>query len=466
MLKNNLDFKHIDKIIKKGLKNLDYYRVLGIIGESEEPLTSIQILQKYRTKYKHESKNKNHIYEILKELSPTGNDIRGTLLFIWEDLKNLALSQLEEKCHNILQKINQSFDFQIDNHLEENYIVLMDGDSLNLSNKWIIIMLNDKNSKIYNPYFHESILIISYDKLSDKSKIWFYPILPIKKKGKIYVYSKSSTSVQRRQFLNLTYGKQITFIYNPGQKSENNENDNFPKEHKLLEELCVISDSSSFEPQIYLQEWLSKLLTNSKVKNLTKKEKFANKQDYMKIYREKSNELDRLIGDREYFKYGLNFKGLLLFLILYGSIEKDRTDELLFNQVLSNPSLLRIAPFLKNLNEFEKAGFKGKELVVTIAEELKNQLYLAGTSGTILFERAIERYLKEFHEYFKEYEIYFRSQSLKKSVNPDELEEFDKLLKKIYDFRKKMITILIEIIKYKEEYYLDIPDEPIKVQFY
>ena len=35
----------LDKIIKKGLKNPDYFRVLGIIGESEEPLSNVQILQ-------------------------------------------------------------------------------------------------------------------------------------------------------------------------------------------------------------------------------------------------------------------------------------------------------------------------------------------------------------------------------------------------------------------------------------
>ena len=51
MLKNNLDFKHINKIIKKGLKNHTYYKVLGIIGESEEPLTNIQILHNFEKKY-------------------------------------------------------------------------------------------------------------------------------------------------------------------------------------------------------------------------------------------------------------------------------------------------------------------------------------------------------------------------------------------------------------------------------
>ena len=65
----------------------------------------------------------------------------------------------------------------------------MDGKSLNISNKWIIIQKNDKNSKTFNPYLEEDILIMIFDKLYDKSKCRIFPILTIKKKGKIYVYS-------------------------------------------------------------------------------------------------------------------------------------------------------------------------------------------------------------------------------------------------------------------------------------
>ena len=87
----------------------------------------------------------------MKELSPISEDVSDKLLFIWEDLKDLELEQLEEKCIKILQKINHSFDFKIDNHLNENYIFLMDGKSLNVSSKWIKIEKNDKKSKNFNP---------------------------------------------------------------------------------------------------------------------------------------------------------------------------------------------------------------------------------------------------------------------------------------------------------------------------
>ena len=111
------------------------------------------------------------------------------------------------------------------------------------------------------------------------------------------------------------------------------------------------------------------------------------------------DELNKVMNDRENFSYSLNFRGLLLFLILFGSSKKSKTDVLLFNNVLLNSSIVKIAPFLKNLKEFEELGFTGKELLVTIAEELRTQLHLDISDGAFLLERAIERYYKEFQKY-------------------------------------------------------------------
>ena len=59
-----------------------------------------------------------------------------------------------------------------------------------------------------------------------------------------------------------------------------------------------------------------------KMKTSPNKKNFSNEQDDMKILREKTDELNRIMRDREYFRYTLNFKGLLLFLILYSLIKK------------------------------------------------------------------------------------------------------------------------------------------------
>lgn len=451
MLKNNLDFQYIDKIIKKVLTNYNYYRVLGIIGQSEQPLDNNQIIENFKKIYGSWDK---YNYEILKKLSPTSKYVPNELLFIWDDLKILEFDQLKEKCHKILQKIIQPFDFKIDNHLNEDYIILMDEDSLKVSNKWVIIQKNDKNSETFNPYIDEDIIIMIYDKFYDKSKCHLFPILTIKKKGKIHVYSKSYTSSERRQFLNTITEKQINFLYAPGQKNENNENNDLPRTHQLLKESFDMKESFSMRPDAYLQQWFMKQFGEPEKENLQNNEKFSNEQAHMKILYEKTDELNRIIGDREYFSYTLNFKGLLLFLILYALIKKTKSDERIFNQVLSNPSVVTIAPFLENLNDFEKFGFKGKELVVTIAEELRNQLHLDIKNGTFLLERAIERYYKEVEEYFKEYEKYFKHLELVKlSVSSDDLANYNLLQNKLNDYRKNMITILRDFIKYKEDFY-------------
>jgi hypothetical protein len=450
LLKNNLDFKHNETIIKKGLTTLGYFRILGIIGHSEKPLDNNQIIANFKKIYGSGSWDKYN-YEILKKLSPNSKYVPNELLFTWEDLKILEYNQLKEKCHNILQKIHQPFNFKIDNHLKENYIILMDGESLNVSNKWVIIEKNDKNSNSFNPYLHEEIIIIIYDKLYNKSKSSIFPILTIKKKGKIHVYSKSYTYPERRQFLNTLTEKQINFLYIPGQKSEKN---SLPRTHQILKEICDMGESISTDRDIYFQKWFLKYFAKSKNQNLQIDKKFLDEYENMKVLGKKTDELNRIIGDREYFSYSLNFKGLLLFLILYGSIKQTKSDEIVFNKVLSNPSVVEIAPFLKYLNEFEKFGFRGKELAVTIAEELRNQLHLDIKNGTILLERAIERYYKEVEEYFKEYEKYFKKLELVKlSVTSEDVDNYKILQNKIKDYRKIMVTILRDFIKHKEDFY-------------
>ena len=151
-----------------------------------------------------------------------------------------------------------------------------------------------------------------------------------------------------------------------------------------------------------------------------------------------------------------------MFLILFGSIKKTESEEIVFNIVLSNPHIIKIAPFLEDLNEFEKFGFKGKKLIVTIAEELRNQLHLDSKNGTILLERAIERYYKEVEEYFKEYEKYFKHLELvKHSVSSNDLENYKILQNKIYDYRRKMIAILSDFIKHKADFYSFMLSKPI-----
>ena len=175
------------------------------------------------------------------------------------------------------------------------------------------------------------------------------------------------------------------------------------------------------------------------------------KKDYLRLKEidDETEKLNKKITTRRYFKYSLNFRGLLLYLILIDSdkIKLKDIDIEIFNNVFLNPYTIKIAPFLKSLDIFEKFGFKGKELTITIAKELRSQLHLDFRNGVILLERAIERYYKEVERYFDDLQL------VKLSAKPEENENYNILQNELNIYRKNMISILRDFIKYKERFF-------------
>ena len=84
---------------------------------------------------------------------------------------------------------------------------------------------------------------------------------------------------------------------------------------------------------------------------------------------------------------------------------------------------------------------------MTIAKELRSQLHLDTRNGVILLERAIERYYKEVETYFDDLQL------VKLSAKPEELEKYNILQNELDIYRKNMITILRDFIKYKERFF-------------
>jgi len=80
---------------------LDYCRILGIIGQSEEPLDNRKIIKNFQECYSPSNKYK---YDILKEICPYNQDIREDLLFVWEDLIKCDNDELKNKCLKIINK--------------------------------------------------------------------------------------------------------------------------------------------------------------------------------------------------------------------------------------------------------------------------------------------------------------------------------------------------------------------------
>ena len=129
LFENNLDFKHIDKIIETGLTNLEYCRVLGIIGQSEEPIDNRKIMKDFEER--HIPSNK-YIYAILKEVCPYNKEIHDDPLFVWEDLIKCNEKELKIECWKIINKLSH---FNIINKFPEEWEAVFFENHLNLESK-------------------------------------------------------------------------------------------------------------------------------------------------------------------------------------------------------------------------------------------------------------------------------------------------------------------------------------------
>ena len=374
----------------------------------------------------------------MKKLCPSNQQIHDDLLFVWEDLMQCDNDELKNKCLKIINKLSRfniinKFTPEWEEVFYENLLnveskpkslIIHNKKSKRESDKIIKIQSNDKTSKSYNPFFNYYTLIMIFL----KPWLWVFPTLTIRHNKKLSVYSNEYTSLereslQRRQFLNVV---------------NYNQNSNLGQEY--LEKIEQIGkEASSFvDPTFNIIEWTIRLSAENRIENnlLTKDEKRLF-ETFKKIVDE-TEKLNKKIRNRRYFKYSLNFRGLLLYLILINSDKLkfiDRDNEI-FNNVFLNPNIIKMAPFLKSLDVFEKFGFKGKELAITIAMELKSQLHLDIRNGVILLERATERYYKEVERYFDDLQL------VKLSAKPEELEKYNILQNELDIYRKNMITIL------------------------
>lgn len=88
-------------------------------------------------------------------------------------------------------------------------------------------------------------------------------------------------------------------------------------------------------------------------------------------------------------------------------------------KVLSNPLIIKIAPFLEYWAEFEKYGFNVVALLLKISVELQNQLHIDAYDDTYLVRRATERFFIALENFFLDRELYLmkRRKPLKELIN-------------------------------------------------
>ena len=167
------------------------------------------------------------------------------------------------------------------------------------------------------------------------------------------------------------------------------------------------------------------------------------------IFKMKENK-KRILNPR-YWQYKLNFRGLLLYMIIYKEIEvkKNKKDKEIFNNVISNPSILEIAPFLNYLTEFKEYGFPAEQILLEIAGELRNQLHLdTNNDDNYLLCKATERYFFQLETHFSS----IMDNPLSKMPFRKRCNDYISLRYILYNYRKRIIPILREWIDYQTSF--------------
>ena len=114
--------------------------------------------------------------------------------------------------------------------------------------------------------------------------------------------------------------------------------------------------------------------------------------------------LNRAVSDSKNWRYTLNFRGFLLFLIGISNISNKKIMCKRIKEVILNERIKELAPFLQYWDIFEKEGFPVIKLLIKIADELKDQLNYETTdlsnNNSYLLKRATEYYFIRWINYF------------------------------------------------------------------
>ncbi len=344
MVRNESDFDLTEKFWEKNLHNLKLTRLLGIVGASKEPLSGAQIKNQMKSVFYPASDNRD-VYDIINELSPRAEQMIGDLLFCWTDFSGNDAKKLISR---MKERLGSRY-FEWGNNVNNVCYRIKPTDAKKEHVREIEIHDGEQNSSrmIELKFVNNSEDIESmkgFDSchphiqiaITSKHGVLTVPSVTIKKHGKLFVYSKKAQNGNTRYlFADFTH-----------------------KAKGLIENIEVV-DGSEFK------------------------------------------EMRRTIQNhRRYSAYSLNLRGLLLYFYrLSIRPPTKKNDKELLKNVLSNPSLLNVAPFLKNAQEFSNRGFPVFQVLTETAAQLKPQVPIE--KGIFLIRHALsKRYFVEVNKYF------------------------------------------------------------------
>jgi hypothetical protein len=172
--------------------------------------------------------------------------------------------------------------------------------------------------------------------------------------------------------------------------------------------------------------------------------------------------------NRENWRYTLNLRGLLLYLFHESNIifsknspiknlsiydkrkydKRKREAKDRIREVISNPLIIKKAPFLSFWWYFEKAGFDVVDLLSDISREYLNQLHIDAEHDNYLLRRITERFFVELENFFYQFSDPTFSAYFIKKLGP---EEYDKILGKSNEYREIIISYQKDWIKKQQE---------------
>ncbi len=190
---------------------------------------------------------------------------------------------------------------------------------------------------------------------------------------------------------------------------------------------------------------------DDRTKNLINKKKGEHPNLTIAGLRESFPELNRAVSDSKNWRYTLNFRGFLLFLIGISNIFNKKIMYKRIKEVISNERIKELAPFLQYWDIFEKEGFPVIKLVIKIADELKDQLHYETTdlsnNNSYLLKRATERYFIRWIDYFDYIWISVRGLYKKINIQESDFKIFQEYKIKILNFLKASYENDIKSIK-------------------
>jgi hypothetical protein len=362
--------------MKKSLTNIEYVRILATIGEHKGALSSQELMKEMIKKKRLQPSGNKDLIRKLRKLNPPPYDrSKETCLLDW--LKFCSNSNSSYYVYQTLNKINELLDlgYEIGTRIgdrryllnEEIRIAKKDNEGtikISLgSYQIILISIGEKSNNIVDQGFILHLIENEKNKPEIVKKI----DLMVRKFGRTKLVYVKKAIADRIWFLNVTI------------------NEKARKLNPLLDHHWN-----------YVKNWHNTGLL-------------------MKIPVELSYEINssqecmKIINNSRYWKYGLNLRGFILYLVGESKIKSTNMESEQFDRIrtiLSNPEILKIAPFLEYWDTFEQVGFDAVNTLKNIVRDFGNYLYLKDLKDEDLIYMITQRYSDALEQYLSSIQMF------------------------------------------------------------